>query len=46
MLTNNQNIEKSTYRQAFCGSARNPSTNENIERLAYRQLRSRVRSTL
>lgn len=46
MLTNNESIEKTAYRQVFGGSARPPSTNENIERLAHRQLRSRVRSTL
>ena len=46
MLTNNKSIEILAYRQAFGGSARTPSTSENIERLAYRQLRNRVRSTL
>ena len=44
MLTNNDNIEKIDYRQgAF---SRTPSANEMIERLAYRQLRTRVKSTL
>ena len=44
MLTNSDNIEKIDYRQgAF---SRTPSANEMIERLAYRQLRTRVKSTL
>ena len=46
MLTNNESIEKTAYRQVFGGSARPPSTNESIERLAHRQLRTRIRSTL
>ena len=44
MLTNSDNIEKTDYRQGV--SSRTPSANEMIERLAYRQLRTRVKSTL
>jgi len=44
MLTNSDNIEKTDYRQG--AYSRTPSANEMIERLAYRQLRTRVKSTL